>query len=167
MRPSRDITADHLRKLLRYDPESGNLYWLVRQGRCSPGELAGAENPDRYRRVGVEGRLYLAHRLIWLWMTGEWPKAQIDHIDCNRENNKWDNLREARPSQNMANTGKQKNNSTGYKGVYLDKRDGVYYARVQFNGRAISFGRFNDPYKAHLAYVAGLTALHGPFARWE
>jgi hypothetical protein len=68
------------------------------------GDVAGgANNGDRYRRIRVDNQLYQAHRLAWLYMTGEWPSNGIDHINGHRADNRWANLREATQSQNMAN----------------------------------------------------------------
>src|SRR5262245_14923519 len=84
-------SAERVRQLLKYSPETGELRWRVsRRGRGARlGRDAGAGHAKGYRRVSVDGRDYLVHRVIWLWMTGEWPAAQIDHRNGVRDDNRW------------------------------------------------------------------------------
>lgn len=93
------------------------------------GEIAGSINRDGYVLIRVYRKLYLAHRLAWLYMTGKEPKNLVDHIDRNPGNNKWDNLREATYSQNEMNRGPAYCNRTGIKGV-MPTKHGTYRAFV-------------------------------------
>ena len=97
----RPLTATELRSLLSYDPETGVFTRLT--GKHS-GKPAGCLSKKGAVQVYVRGRIYLAHRLAWLYVTGEWPKNQIDHKDRNPANNVLDNLREATHAQNSQNT---------------------------------------------------------------
>ncbi|MCI0598747.1 MAG: HNH endonuclease [Beijerinckiaceae bacterium] len=123
-----DITAERLRKLLTYDPETGIFTWLPREGdgrevrrwnaRYS-GKIAGCINKtDGYRYIKIDGQMYLAHRVAVLYVKGEWPRADIDHINLDRADTRFCNLRQATRAQNMANIRKQRNNTGGYKGAY-------------------------------------------------
>ena len=159
------LTQSRLRELLHYEPETGDFYRISAPSGCNIGDKAGTVGKSGYCRIIVDYRKYQAHRLAYLYMTGEWPPHEIDHINRDRNDNRWCNLREATHSQNAMNSKIRCTNTTGYKGVFLDKRDGKYYARARLNREYFYFGRFDDPYEAHLAYVAGVKRLHGEFAR--
>lgn len=101
-----DLTADEVRGLLDYDPETGLFRWRKPgKGRIScHRRFTGYVNKKGYVIIGIKYRPYLAHRLAWLWMTGDWPRGQLDHKDRNRSNNKWHNLREATSSEQNLNS---------------------------------------------------------------
>jgi HNH endonuclease len=95
------ITRDSARGLLYYFSDTGGLVWKT--GRRK-GKVAGHVNSRGYRVVWCGGRLLRAHRVIWLWMTGEWPEFDVDHQNRVRDDNRWSNLREATRSENMGNS---------------------------------------------------------------
>lgn len=99
--------------LFNYDPITGLLVWKA----ISWGRKAGTKTAGGYIAVRVNGQAYQAHRLIWVIMTSSAPADDIDHINRARDDNRWVNLRAATLAQNSANVGKQRNNTTGYKGV--------------------------------------------------
>jgi hypothetical protein len=159
------ITAQRLRELLHYDPETGVFTWLVKpskRARIRVGDVAGNVGPDGYRRIRV-GCKYLSHRLAWLWMTGEWPPHQIDHINGAKHDNRICNLRVATGSQNQANARKRSDNTSGYKGVRPSR--GRWRAEIRVNGSRRHIGIFNDPAEAHAAYVDAAVKHSGEFAR--
>jgi hypothetical protein len=85
-----EITAERLREVLLYDPETGVFRWWVPTSRKSPfrvGKIAGSYHRDGYREIRIDKRLYRAHRLAWLYMTDKWPDLEIDHIDQDGTNN--------------------------------------------------------------------------------
>lgn len=88
----REATAERVRELFRYDPETGIFTRLVDSPmhRAKAGETSASINSQGYAQIRVDGKRYKAHRLAWLHMTGEWPTQQIDHIDGNRANNRWE-----------------------------------------------------------------------------
>jgi hypothetical protein len=100
-----ELTANRLREVLDYNSETGVFTWRVAlRPRMKIGTVAGWLDERGYRRVRIDARPYLAHRLAWLWMTGEWPSGRLDHRDGDPGNNCWSNLREAMQSQNSANS---------------------------------------------------------------
>jgi len=162
------LTAERLRKLLSYNPATGKFIRLVRTSpRNKIGDEAGYIWPTGYRAIFVNNKLYLAHRLAWLHVHGRWPVEHIDHIDGNPSNNRIANLREASQSQNNANSKRQKNNKSGFKGVswYKPTRKWVAYCTV--NGRNKNLGYFDAADVAHAAYVDAAEKEFGEFAREE
>jgi hypothetical protein len=159
--PSQSILHD----FFDYSLITGDLYWRSRpSNRVKPGAVAGSFNKAiGYTIVGVNGKRYFAHRLIWKWVTGSDPQELIDHIDRDSSNNAWHNLREATVLQNAWNTGLSKNNSTGYKGVNFDRRSGVFNAMIMVKKELIYLGRFYTAEEAHAAYLNASSKHHGEF----
>lgn len=100
------VLAD-LRKQLEYDPDTGKLRWLTKSKRGRPRRTGWFEpkvvEPHGYRTISFEGVVLYVHRVVWALMIGRWPKHEIDHIDGNRGNNRWANLREATILKNSRN----------------------------------------------------------------
>ena len=159
------LTAERLRELLDYDPETGVFRWRVRRGSAHTGRRAGTPGPKGSLVIRVDRILHLAHRLAWLWMTGEWPAAMIDHVDLKPANNKWSNLRSASSAQNNWNTGARRHNSIGAKEVHFDKARGKYRAQIQANKYPRHLGYFGNLEDAAAAYISASRSLHGAFAR--
>jgi hypothetical protein len=159
------ITAARLREVLHYNPETGWFTWRVRLGqRCRIGARAGSQmrNSRRpYRALQVDGRLYHEHNLVWLYMTGDWPTNELDHANNDAADNRWENLRPATRAQNMQNTRRFINNTSGYKGVTLHRAR--YDACIQVNGKRIHIGSFKTPEEANAAIVKRRSELHGAF----
>ena len=152
------ITPERLRELLHYDPDTGIFTWRVARGRCSVGAIAGIEYKSSID-IRVDGRLYRAHRLAWLYMTGEWPVFEIDHRDRNPHNNRLRNLRDATRTINAQNIGGPKSNNTiGVLGVR--KCHGKFQARIAVNGKPIHLGCFDTEAEASASYLAARRKLH-------
>jgi len=164
--PNEVLTQELLKELLNYDPDTGIFTWKVFRGGGSPkvGEIAGSPVTDGYIKIKLAGKLRAAHHLAWLYMTGELP-VELDHIDRNPANNRWENLRKATSHQNAHNKGKYKNNTTGYKGVFAAP-SGAWHARIRVEGRLKFLGTFSTPELAHKAYCAAADKLHGEFANY-
>lgn len=157
------LTQARLKGLLAYDPETGVCRWHVKKGRAQGRDVAGYCGPDGYWRIQVGGKLWLLHRLAWLYMTGEQPPMIVDHIDRDPANNKWANLRAATKSQNNANSHTRVRSATGFKGVFHHKRK--FRAQISVEGRCKYLGLFASPEEAHAAYVRAAEAQFGSFAR--
>lgn len=154
------ITQEKLKELLRYEPDTGLFYRLSGP---RAGEVAGHMHHG-YVKISMPkaGGIY-AHRLAWLYMTGEMPPNEVDHIDRNRGNNKWANLRLATRSQNQANTAIRKSNTSGYKGVRMLR--GHFRAKITIQHRIIHLGDFETLEEAVAAYKGAARVGFGEYAR--
>lgn len=160
------LTASRLRELLNYDSETGEFRWRVkpRNNRIKEGDVAGTTSHG-YRHINVDGRIYRAHRLAWLYTYGEWPKHCLDHINLLRSDNRIANLREATRSENNRNTGVRSHNLSGRKGVSWSKGAQKYFARIRVDGVQHYLGLFESADDAARAYATAALDLHGEFAR--
>lgn len=159
------LTATRLREVLEYCPNTGVFRWRVARKHCAVGAVAGRIDVHGYMRIGIDGQRYRAARLAWLYMTGEWPAADIDHVNCAKADDRWANLRAATRSENLGNCPLRRDNTTGFKGVTFDKQSGKYQAQIRFQHRSRTIGRFDTAEQAHAAYMAAATAAFGEFAR--
>jgi hypothetical protein len=144
------LTQEELKTLLEYNPETGlfkrhppvhfNAYsdWW-----------AGSLGTRGYRLIRYKGVYWKAHRLAWLYMTGEWPKGVIDHLDRDTNNNIWSNLRDVSQTENQYNA-KAKTNKTGYSGVYF--RGSRYSAMIGYKGKRLHLGSFASAQEASIVY---------------
>lgn len=121
-RPSIPLTVERLREVLNYNPETGAFCWLKKTSiyHNKPLGIIGTLNKG-YLVVCIDYRRYRLSRLAWLWVTGEWPNGIVDHIDRDKINNRWSNLRIATYAINNKNRGLQKNNTSGATGVCWHK----------------------------------------------
>jgi hypothetical protein len=150
-----DITQAELVRLLNYNPETGVFTYGARRCGVTLGRVAGTiDSRDGYQRIILNGRHYLGHRLAWLYVHGEWPKAEIDHRDGDRSNNTISNLRCATRGENQRNKPTYKNNATGAKGVHWHKQHRKYAAVIQCNGKSRHLGLFTTIEAASAAYQA-------------
>lgn len=156
------LTAARLRELLHYDPETGDFTWRVNCGtNRTLGKVAGTFDKKGYRLIWAQGKQHKAHRLAWLYMTGEWPQGMIDHKDGNTGRNVFDNLRDVSGgvnNQNMRKPGIR--NRSGFLGVAV-RPDGKFHAYIkQPEGKQVYLGSFDDPELAHAAYIKAKRAIH-------
>lgn len=157
------LTADELKSVIVYDPETGGFERKGRRHGRGASRI-GNVRPDGYLLIRVNSKRYYAHRLAWLYMTGEEPPDFIDHVDGNPSNNAWGNLRPATPQLSSYNRGIQSNNSLGYKGV-KKTTSGKFAAGIQANKKYIYLGSFSDIREAAEAYLFAALELHGDYAR--
>ena len=151
-------------EVLNYDPKSGLFTRKFTKGGRLGGSVSGNKNTTLgYTLVGVDGCVYRAHRLAFLYMTGRIPDI-IDHIDNNGFNNSWDNLREADYFTNGYNHSMHKNNTSGVKGVNFNKASGKWVARIRVNGVRKCLGNFSKLSDAEAAIVSARNKYHGEFA---
>lgn len=160
-----ELTQERLKELLSYNPETGEFVWKVKRNNRIPiGSIAGAPNNDGYVQIRIDRKLHSAHRLAFLYMTGEWPaKEHVDHIDRNPTNNKWSNLREATRSENFFNKLRQSNNRSGHKGVHWDKKKNKWWARITHEYTVFHLGFFDDLAEAAAAFEGAARLLRGEF----
>lgn len=154
-----------LKTLFSYDSATGDFTRLVRtSNNTKVGEIAGYLRVNGYVEIRINWEPYLAHRLAWLYMHGNWPVEQIDHINGVRNDNRFCNLREATRSQNLQNVFKPSvNNTSGLRGVVYHKRDKKYQAQIRVDGAQKHLGSFNTPEEASAAYLAA-KKIHHPFS---
>jgi hypothetical protein len=154
------ITQERLRELVHYCPETGIFTHLESKGRKKAGTTAGSLRLDEYVYIMISGTRAMAHRFAWLYMTGEWPVADIDHIDGNKSNNSFNNLRDVSRSVNAQNQNRAKRTSkTGYLGVRYHGPN-KFVAAISVNGKSIYLGVFGDSLDAHNAYLTAKRKLH-------
>lgn len=148
------ITADYVRTLLNYDPETGIFSWTDKAYKNVKGKKAGYPNANKYLKIRINYKQYSLHRIAWLIVYGVWPENQIDHIDGNRQNNKIANLRDVSGSMNQ-------HNRKGFMGVVKNKNNGKpFRARIKVNGKEMNLGRFDTAEDAHKAYLKAKRKFH-------
>lgn len=152
---SDSLTQARLKEVLHYDPETGVFT------RLTTGLVAGSRT-GRYCYISVDGYLYLAHRLVWLYLFNRWPTADVDHIDGDGRNNRRGNLREATHAQNQQNQ-RRGQGKAGLLGVTYDASTQRYMARLTVGGKTHHLGRHGTPEEAHAAYVKAKREHH-PFS---
>lgn len=160
------LTQKQLKELLSYDPATGVFTWLqtVRNGSVHAGAIAGVCSNGDYVRIQIRGRLYLAHRLAWLYVTGSWPDGTIDHVDTCKSNNRFSNLRLATAASNGWNCPAPATNTSGVKGVHWHTSNKRWYAKFRVNGRDIHVGSYINLDDAKSAIKAARAVHHGSFA---
>lgn len=157
------LTIDRLKESLNYCPDTGIFTRLATVGRCDrwkAGSEVGHLTKHGYIQIWLDGKSYLAHRLAWFYVTGEWPKELLDHADGDRSNNRICNLRECDDALNMQNIRRaHSDNSTGLLGV---KRlgSGRFWARIFVDKKEVSLGVFDTPEDAHEAYLTAKRENH-------
>jgi len=159
------ITQSYLQSILNYNPETGLFVWIAKRPKIKVGNIAGGLTDDGYIKIKIDGKKYLAHRLAFLYMTGNLPEFEVDHEDLNRSNNRWLNLRKAERYQNFGNQRKYSNNKSGVKGVCWDKEANKWLAQIQIKNKKIKLGRFVKLEDAKLAYEIASVKYFGEFAR--
>lgn len=161
------LTAERVRELLDYDPNTGIFKWRRLTRYHTRGDKTGTRDKDGRLRINVDRHRCISNRLAWLYMTGEWPTGFVDHRDNDPTNDRWDNLRLASAIENGRNRGKTKRNKTGFKGVSIHRRTGKFVAHINLGRRDKNLGYFDSAEEAHAAYCRAAAEIHGEFARTE
>lgn len=154
-----NLNFERFDALFRYDKDTGVLTRKTQRGTAKAGSVAGSLNDQGYLLVMVDGRNQRVHRIAWLLETGAWPTYDIDHINGNRSDNRFSNLRDVTTSVNIQNQ-KQTNKATksGFLGVRKDRNR--WAAQIQLNGKNLHVGMFDTPEEAHAAYLAKKREIH-------
>lgn len=156
-----------LKHWLWYEPDTGVFRWRFgsHNGKVKPWGVAGSPDNKGHIKIELLGKMYRAHRLAWLYMTGNFPSNQVDHKNLIKSDNSWVNLREANANQNQWNTGIRSDNKSGVKGVHFCKTWKRWIASVRMNGVRHHIGRFVNFEDAVLAVTEFRKNHHGEFAR--
>lgn len=155
-----DLTAERLRQIFDYDPETGVFTRKLRAGRAGVGAPVGWP-VKRHLAVQIDGYNHYLHRLAWLYVHGEWPKDQIDHINGDASDNRIANLRDVHRSLNQQNLRKpNRQNKTGFLGVCYYKANGKYQAHITVSSKRRALGFFDTPEQAYEAYLNAKRRLH-------
>jgi hypothetical protein len=157
-----ELTKKYLKTLFAY--QDGKLFWKVDRCRARVGSEAGRTKSNGYCEVRVDGKLHGTHRLIFLMHKGYLPRF-VDHIDGNPSNNKIENLREASHAENMRNSKKPVNNTSGFKGVTWHKGSKKWVAQCWFNNKKHYVGMFDNLLDAAIAVRDFRIKNHKDFAR--
>ena len=153
-----------------FDYNDGYLYWkIVKSNKVKVGDIAGYINSKGYRTIGINNKLYYAHRLIFLYHHGYLPEF-LDHIECNKLNNNISNLRAATHSQNGMNQKKHKSRNgkstySKYKGVTYDIHHKRWQSQIMMGEKLKFLGRFVFEIEAAKSYHAAAIKYYGEFAR--
>lgn len=155
-----------VRRLFRYEPETGHLYWQEPKRRALIGAVAGGLNDKGYIQVMLGGKLYRAHRLAWVYVHGKDipPGMEIDHVNRNRSDNRLCNLRLASRFEQQANTKMREANTTGFRGVKWRARKSRWVASIRAYGKRIEIGSFLTKEEAGAAYIEARKKHLGEFA---
>ena len=158
------ITQDRLKELLLYNKETGLFTWRSqRSNRVKKGSVAGSTGTRGYIRIGIDGIPYLAHRLAFLYVEGKIPDT-VDHINIDKSDNKWNNLRACSPTENQRNRPVSVDSSTGVKGVTCEY-GGKYRARIRVDGVRYNLGSYDSLDEAAELVQLVREEAHGEFAR--
>lgn len=157
-----ELTQEIVRSRLGYRQDNGEFFWRHN------GKKAGCKNvhPSQgYVVIRIAGKLFRAHRLAWLYVHGEWPKNEIDHINGDRSDNRICNLREATSTQNKMNTSLRSDNKSGVRGVSWHKQVGMWRATIKFDGKQRLVGLFHSLDEARHARKLAEAEVFGAFQR--
>ena len=155
------LAYEEVFELLEYRPEVGGscLVWKRNAGRAFIGHRAGSPDPKRrYWRLKLLGKLRLAHQIVWLLNTKEWPNQHLDHIDGDPENNTFSNLRLCSRAENLQNQSRHRKNASGYIGAH--NRGDKWVSEISVNGKRTFLGYFPSAEAAHNAYLKAKATLH-------
>ena len=143
-----------IKKYLRYDAETGKLFWKLNKGRAGKAGNEAGWFEKRYCRVTINRKKYQAHRIAWLLTYGSWPEDQIDHINGSTKDNRLENLRVVSYRENARNQKIPKNNTSGTIGVCFHKRGQKYVSYIKINGKSKHLGYFKNKEEAVAARAA-------------
>lgn len=164
------IAIDRLRRLISYNPETGDLLWRPREASDVRSQKSGevvrwnnryagkpaltAKNGTGYRTGAIDKKAVVAHKVAFALGAGYWPEGEVDHINGNLDDLRFANLREVTPQENQRNRATPSNNTSGHIGVSWNARDKRWCANIGCDGRRINLGTFinrDDAIAARLA----------------
>jgi hypothetical protein len=137
------ITQNRLKQLAHYDPDTGILTWKVKKARAEAGDVLGSITKSGYMETSIDGLRYYVHRLVWLYVYGEFPVNNIDHINRDRSDNRISNLRDVPQRLNNRNQSINTKNKSGVKGVRWDKSRNKRHCYINVNNKQKFIGYFD------------------------
>ncbi len=165
----KDIPIEVIRQLFRYEPETGHVWRVQFIQNARMDQPVGTLHPEGYLRVNVNfgGKRHglAVHRIAFALQNGRWPEDLLDHRRGGGTNNTWTNIREANPLQNAHNRRKNRDNTSGFRGVSWHRPLGKWRAQIQINSRPRHLGYFSDIVEAAEAYKAAALRRDAEFAR--
>lgn len=175
---SKDVDLEYIKSRIDYNPDTGEFVWKERTRKEYPhdnfrttwnkkhaGKVVGHVMKNGYRDISVDHMRFTAHRLAWFFVTGYFPKEDIDHVNRDRDDNRFCNLREATRSQNLRNASLRSDNKSGVKGVSFDKKSGRWSVRMWNNDRIYQYlGAYDTLDEAKDVAERKRREFHGDFA---
>ena len=153
-----ELTQEYLKSVLEYDETTGHFIWIKRTAPCvKVGEVAGGLNVHGYWRISLFNKRWLAHRLAFLYMTGSFPKDEVDHLNHRSDDNRWCNLREVSHQENGKNQKLRRTNKSGFTGVLHDGHR--WRAEITVDGKGKFLGYYDTIYGAIVARKAAEKGL--------
>lgn len=162
VKSGKPLTADRLRELLHYDPETGVFTRRVTCGaRSIAGQIAGSKNKRQgHWFISVDSQRHQAHRLAWLYVHGHWPEQNIDHINGDGFDNRIENLRDVSQAVNMQNQRNGRSGTSQYLGVCWDSTKNQWLAQIKRDRKNMYLGHFDEEEQAHAQYLVAKRRLH-------
>ncbi len=160
------LTAHRLRELFGYDKETGDFILLINRRKGLIGSrVRGTRNEKGYLFIGIDGKKYRSHRLVWMYHHGAWPADELDHINGVRDDNRIENLREASRQDNMRNRRIDHRNTSGTSGVYFLEKKRKWCARITVSRVGVHLGLFKSKEDAIAARLKAEKEIFGEFRR--
>jgi hypothetical protein len=138
------VTQELVKTLFHYNTTTGELTWKVHNRKVKAGTPAATKHGAGYKLVVIAANNYLVHRVIFLYMTGELPPDSVDHINGDRSDNRWCNLRLVSHAENCRNRRKPTRNTSGTVGVYYHKKDKRWHVRININNKMTFLGGYKN-----------------------
>lgn len=156
------LTRERLKELLDYEPDTGVFRWRTQRSNVMAGAVAGTLHSRGYVEIKIDGRLYKAHRLAFLWVEGVLPPKEVDHKNQKRSDNRWENLRHADGYTNSQNKrqARKDNKTSGLLGASWKSNVGKFVAQIGVSGRKVHLGYFSTAEDAHRAYIEAKRKFH-------
>lgn len=156
------LTHARLHQILHYEPETGVFRWKEKMSEGTDiGDAAGSAHSGGYWRIQIGGRKYLANRLAWFYVKGEWPAYGVDHRDGDGQNNRWANLRDLPQALNTQNQRRARSdNRSGLIGAHRQHRGPGFTSTIIVGGKRMHLGSFKTAEEAHAAYISAKRRLH-------
>ncbi|MCK4830081.1 HNH endonuclease [bacterium] len=144
-----------LHALFTYDPKTGYLYWIKDLGRSKKYKGRLDYKAKGYLRACIFGETYQIEKLVWQYHNGYYPEKILDHLNGIPDDNRIENLREASVGENARNSSLAKNNSSGIRGIYFNKKDNAWFVTIRCNKKSYYLGSSKDFIEAvYLRYTA-------------